>query len=146
MKPKRRDIFSPEKRSQVMSKIRGHYSKLDIRMNEILNESGLPYQMYPDLFGKPDFLVGDRIAVFCDSSFWHGRNWSKLRRKLLLGRNSDYWVSHINANKKRDRRVTAELRRRGFRVARFWDVEIQKVPNSVLGKLNSESELIEGHG
>lgn len=128
-----------------MSRIRGKYSRLDIRMKKILAKSGLRYQMYPNLFGKPDFLVEDRIAVFCDSSFWHGKNWGRLRRKLLLGRNSDYWVSHINANRQRDRRVTAELRKRGFKVVRFWDVDIQKTPNSVVGKLHSESELIEGH-
>lgn len=59
--------------------------------------------------------------VFCDSSFWHGRYWKKLSRKLPEG----YWRDHINATRKRDRRVNACLRKNNFKVLRFWDNDIE---------------------
>ena len=125
MAPTRHDVFSRKKRSVVMSRIRSKFTSLDLTMEKALSEAGVEYQMYPKEFGNPDFLVGNRIAVFCDSSFWHGRNWPALRRKLMNGNRPEYWVEHIRRNKKRDRLVTRELSKKGFTVIRFWDADIQ---------------------
>jgi DNA mismatch endonuclease, patch repair protein len=116
------DVFTKEKRSQVMAKIRSHGSRIEIRMKNELDEAGLHYEYQPKIFGKPDFLVESKIAVFCDSAFWHGRNWSKLKKQL----NKGYWQEHISNNRKRDLAVTKTLRKQGYVVLRFWDVDIQK--------------------
>lgn len=72
------DIFSKEKRSEIMSKIRSKGTKIELRMKKALEETGVEFEYQPKMFGRPDFFVPPNIAVFCDSSFWHGRNWRGL--------------------------------------------------------------------
>jgi DNA mismatch endonuclease (patch repair protein) len=104
-------------------------------MRKLLQKAGLSFKMYPKLFGNPDFLVERRVVVFCDSSFWHGRNWPKLRKQLRAGSNWRYWVSHIARNRARDRRVTNELRKAGYLVLRFWDQDVFKRPDRCLSQV-----------
>jgi DNA mismatch endonuclease, patch repair protein len=125
MAPAKYDVFSKRKRSEVMSRIRSRFTSLDLKMEKALSEAGVEFRMYPKEFGNPDFLVGNRVAIFCDSSFWHGRNWPALRKQLLNGSRPEYWVEHIGRNRKRDRLVTRELSKEGFTVIRFWDTDIQ---------------------
>ena len=67
------DIFSPAKRSWIMSRIRSKNTKIDLSMKRMLEENGLAYAMYPDVFGRPDFVLKEKqIAIFCDGEFWHG--------------------------------------------------------------------------
>jgi DNA mismatch endonuclease (patch repair protein) len=116
------DVFTKEKRSQVMASIRSKGSKIETKMENALNEHKISYEYQPNIFGKPDFLVKPKIAVFCDSSFWHGRNWEKLRKQLKEG----YWQDHIRKNIERDRVVNETLKAQGYTVLRFWDDKIRK--------------------
>jgi DNA mismatch endonuclease, patch repair protein len=114
------DVFTKEKRSQVMAKIRSKGSKIEMEMKDALEKNKIDFVYQPKLFGKPDFLILPNIAIFCDSSFWHGRNWKKLKPKL----SEQYWQGHIQNNKARDIRVNKTLRKNGYVVIRFWDNEI----------------------
>ena len=116
------DIFTKRKRSEIMSKIRSKGSKIELKLKRALEDKKVEFEYQPKLFGKPDFLVKPNIAVFCDSSFWHGRNWKALSSRL----SSRYWYDHIKTNRVRDREVNVELKRRGFIVLRFWDTDIEK--------------------
>lgn len=118
-----------------MSKIKSKRTKLDLRMEEILIEYGLDYEMYPDIYGHPDFLVRSNVLVFCDSSFWHGRNWTMLKKKLKKGNNPDYWIDHIQKNRKRDELVTKRLTRDGYVVLRLWDDEVFKQSDLCVRKI-----------
>lgn len=120
------DIFSKSKRSHIMSRIRSKDTKLDLAMESILKSSRMSFRKYPEMFGKPDFLIRKNLVVFCDSSFWHGRNWKTLKNKLVKGNNSAYWVSHISKNRKRDKTVNKKLRKEGYSVVRFWDTDVYK--------------------
>ena len=63
--------------------------------------------------GKPDIVfVRQRLAVFCDGDFWHGRKWNLRKEKLARGSNAEYWVAKIEANIARDRHHRAEPGRR----------------------------------
>lgn len=74
--------------------------------------------------GKPDIAITKwKIAVFCDSSFWHGRDFDK---KKPVATNHDYWEKKIRANMKRDEQVNKQLREQGWVVLRFWDFDINK--------------------
>jgi len=67
------DIFTPEKRSWIMSRIRSTNTKIDIKMKTMLSEIDHKYTMYPKMFGNPDFVISQKkIAIFCDGDFWHG--------------------------------------------------------------------------
>jgi len=116
------DLFSKEKRSEIMSKIRSKGTKIELRMKEALERNGIRFEYQPKMFGSPDFLIPPNIAVFCDSSFWHGRNWHKLKKKLT----KKYWYEHIQRNRERDKEVNTVLRSKGYIVLRFWDDEIEK--------------------
>ncbi len=131
------DVFSKGKRSEIMSKIRSKGTKLDITMMNMLSEANLPYELYPQLCGSPDFLVG-HIVIFCDSSFWHGKNWNKLKKKLAKGNNPSYWVSHIAKNRRRDRVVSGLLKTEGYGVLRFWDDEIYKHQERCVAAIKKE--------
>jgi DNA mismatch endonuclease (patch repair protein) len=104
-------------------------------MKELLRKARIRFTMYPRIMGNPDFLICEDIVVFCDSSFWHGRNWKKLKAQLERGSDPSYWVAHIAGNRDRDRRVNAFLRKIGYRVLRFWDHEVFKEPEGCLRRI-----------
>lgn len=117
------DIFSKKKRSEIMSKIRSKNTKIELLFKRALRKAKIPFKFQPKIYGHPDFLVGKNIAVFCDSAFWHGRDWKILRKKLSRAKNSLFWINHIKKNRYRDRRVTRFLGKTGFVVLRFWEDE-----------------------
>jgi DNA mismatch endonuclease, patch repair protein len=98
-----------------------------------LEENAFEFDYQPKLFGKPDFLIKPNIVVFCDSSFWHGRNWKKLKPQLKEG----YWQEHILGNIRRDRIVNSTLKKENYIILRFWDKEITKFPNKVIKKIRA---------
>lgn len=124
------DVFTPEKRSWVMSRIRGKNTKIEIKMKKILAENKLKSEQHPALYGNPDFLVGNRTVIFCDGDFWHGYNYDKKKkpRKKL-------WREKIEGNIKRDKRISRKLRRDGYSVLRFWEHDIEKKPEVCINKI-----------
>jgi DNA mismatch endonuclease (patch repair protein) len=116
------DIYTKEKRSEVMSKIKSRDTKIELKLKNELESQNIEHEYQPKIFGRPDFFVPPNIVVFCDSSFWHGRYWPKLKPRLKEG----YWREHIASNRKRDRIVNRYLRSHGYVVLRFWDVDIER--------------------
>jgi DNA mismatch endonuclease (patch repair protein) len=125
------DKFSKETRSRIMSQIRSKGSKIEITLKRAMEEREVKFVYQPKIAGNPDFLVEPSIAVFCDGSFWHGRNWRTQRKKIPQG----YWQDHIGANVARDKRITKMLRHEGFVVLRFWEEEIEKNHAKVIEKI-----------
>jgi DNA G:T-mismatch repair endonuclease len=64
------------------------------------------------------------VVVFCDSEFWHGKNFESARKSLK--RHEEYWVKKIERNIERDHLVNAELAKQGYVVKRYWGLEITK--------------------
>jgi len=118
------DIISPEKRSWNMSRIRSKDTSIEIRLRKALWNSGIRYRKnLKTLPGKPDIAITKyRIAVFCDSSFWHGRDYDTKKKP---GTNTAYWDKKIRRNIERDYEVDQMLRGLGWTVIRFWDIDIQ---------------------
>ena len=71
------DIFTPEKRSWVMSRIRSKDTKIEKKTASMLRKNKIRYRKHPKLFGSPDFVVEKKVLVFCDGDFWHGYLYSK---------------------------------------------------------------------
>ena len=116
-----------------MSRIKSKGSKIEMKMKKALDESLIEYDYQPKIYGKPDFLVKPKIAVFCDSSFWHGRDWKSLKPRLKEG----YWREHIQKNRKRDKSVNIQLMKKGFIVLRFWDDQIEKDLDFCLARIEA---------
>lgn len=97
-------------------------------METALREVGLKPTKHPKLFGRPDFIFRrEKVAIFCDSHFWHGYKWKV--RKGDIKRNRSFWLKKITGNIYRDRIVTRQLRRNGWTVLRFWEHRIKKSSN-----------------
>ena len=65
-----------------------------------------------------------KIAIFCDSEFWHGKNYHESTDRI--GTNSEYWKKKIKRNMERDKEVDTELATQGWTVLRFWEKDIRK--------------------
>jgi len=75
------DIFTPEKRSWVMSRIRSTNTKIDLKMKRLLSENKYKFEMYPKMFANPDFVLKrKKIIIFCDGDFWHGYKYHEKKK------------------------------------------------------------------
>ena len=127
------DVFSRKKRSWIMSRIRSKNTSIDRKMRDMLSGMNVRFEMYPDLFGRPDFQVGKRVLVFCDGDFWHGYRYAEKKRPA-----KKYWREKIEGNMRRDRKVSRRLRRDGWSVLRIWEHDIKKKPEKCMGKILSK--------
>ncbi|MCI5893556.1 MAG: very short patch repair endonuclease [Clostridiales bacterium] len=109
-----------------MKQVKNKDSKIEVALRKELWNRGLRYQKnVTSIFGKPDLVFkGKKVAVFCDSEFWHGYNWEE--RKKDFKSHQEFWIPKIERNMERDKEVTAELQRQGWTVLRFWGKEIKK--------------------
>lgn len=122
-----------------MSKIRGKNTEPELTLGKAMWSLGLRYRKHYPITGKPDFvLVKTRIVVFSDGDFWHGHNW-RLRGlkdyKSEFRKNRKFWINKIKRNMERDKKVNAELRRRGWKVMRFWASDIKRNPERCAKKV-----------
>ena len=124
------DIFTPEKRSWVMSRIRSMDTKIEKKVASLLRKNKIHYRRFPKLFGSPDFVVEKKILVFCDGDFWHGYKYEKKKRPP-----KKFWREKIERNMARDRKVTGKLRRDGWSVVRLWEHDIAKKPEKCIRKI-----------
>ena len=89
---------------------------------------------YNKIVGKPDNVFPKyKIAIFCDSTFWHGYNWEE--KKKRLDTNKEYWIKKIERNMERDKRVNEELTSQGWIVLRFWETDIKKNLDECVAKI-----------
>jgi DNA mismatch endonuclease Vsr len=111
-----------------MSRVRSSGSEIEKMLGKALWRAGIRYRKQYPVFGKPDFvIVKRRVAIFCDSEFWHGYRWG-IRRRLEHKTNRSYWFPKIERNRARDRLVNWRLKSNGWRVIRFWEREILRDP------------------
>lgn len=115
-----------EQRRKNMQAIKSKDSQIEIILRKELWQRGLRYRKNVNrIFGKPDIaFIGKKIAVFCDSEFWHGYDWEE--RKKDFKSHQDFWIPKIERNIKRDKEVTTKLESEGWVVLRFWGNEIKK--------------------
>ena len=120
------DDLTPEQRKKNMRAIRSKDTTIELALRKALWQRGIRYRKnYKGLIGKPDIVITKyRIAVFCDSDFWHG--YDRENRKARIKSNQNYWIPKIERNMKRDREVTAALVEQGWIVLRFWEHTIRK--------------------
>jgi DNA mismatch endonuclease (patch repair protein) len=111
-----------------MKNIKSKDTKVEIKLRKALWHKGYRYRKnYSALPGKPDIVLTKyKIAIFCDSEFFHGKDWEVLKPRLENGNNPDYWVSKISRNRQRDDEVNKKLLYEGWTVIRFWGKEITK--------------------
>ena len=89
-----------ETRSKTMSHIRGKDTSIEVALRKALWEKGYRYRKnYKALPGSPDIcLTKYKLAIFCDSEFFHGKDWEVLKPRVEKGNNGAYWVQKIQGN------------------------------------------------
>ena len=120
------DKHTPEQRRKNMQAVKNKDSQIELLLRQELWSRGLRYRKNVNrIYGKPDIVfIGKRVAIFCDSEFWHGYNWEE--RKKDFKSHQEFWIPKIERNMERDAEVTAKLESEGWTVIRFWGNEIKK--------------------
>jgi DNA mismatch endonuclease Vsr len=129
------DKLTPEQRRKNMQAVKSTGSKIEVKLITALSEKGLQFETHlKSIEGKPDIYFPDlNLAVFCDSEFWHGKNWEE--RKHDHKSNEDFWLKKISGNIERDKVVNKILKKQGISVLRFWGKDILKETNKCTSKI-----------
>ena len=83
------DRLTPEQRRKTMQAIRGKDTSIELKLRKELWKRGIRYRKNcKNVYGHPDIaFIGKKLAVFCDSEFWHGYDWEN--RKDAIQSNRD---------------------------------------------------------
>ncbi len=122
------DNLTVEQRKKNMRHIKSQDTEIELLLRKALWKHGYRYRKnYKKLPGKPDIAITKyKVAIFCDSEFFHGKDWSEQSERLKKSNNSEYWINKISGNIERDVRIDRELASLGWRVVRFWGKDIKK--------------------
>lgn len=120
------DRHTPEQRHRNMQAVKNKDSEIELLLRKELWNRGLRYRKNTNkVYGHPDIaFIGKKIAVFCDSEFWHGHDWE--RRKSDFKSHQEFWIPKIERNMQRDAEVNEKLLSEGWTVLRFWGKDIKK--------------------
>ena len=122
------DVLTQEQRHKNMKNIRSKNTKIERILRKALWERGIRYRKnYSKLPGKPDIVLTKyKIVIFCDSEFFHGKNWESQKIRLAKGNNGTFWINKISKNIIHDEEINKKLWFMGWTVIRFWGEEIKK--------------------
>lgn len=120
------DDLTPEQRRKNMQAIKSRDTTIEIMLRKALWHRGVRYRKnYKKLPGKPDIVITKhKIAIFCDSDYWHGYDWENRNQRIKSNR--EYWIPKIERNIARDKQVNEMLATQGWIVLRFWEWQIRK--------------------
>jgi len=109
-----------------MSRIRGKDTSIEVKLRKALWHKGIRYRKNcKDVFGRPDICIkSKKIAIFCDSEFWHGKLYKE--GKSIPKKNREFWTEKLEKNIMRDHDVNEKLKKDGWKVLRFWQKDIEK--------------------
>lgn len=125
----------PISRSENMRRIKSEETSIEIKLRKALWAKGYRYRKNcKKVFGKPDIcFIGKKIAIFCDSEFWHGKY--LLEDKYIPKTNTEFWISKLERNIQRDKEVNEALHKDGWIVLRFWQKDIEKNIDDCISKI-----------
>jgi DNA mismatch endonuclease (patch repair protein) len=128
----RGDIMSPEKRSMVMSRIKGKNTSPERIIFATLGQHGIYFAKHvKDLPGKPDIVFRQaKLAVFLEGDFWHGWRFPLWEHKL-----SEKWRKKIAATRERNHRNFRKLHGHGWRILRIWEHQIERSPEGCVERI-----------
>lgn len=130
------DIVDKDKRSLIMSRIRGTDTAPEKTVRSLLQRLGFRYRLHvKDLPGKPDIVLRKyTTAIFVHGCFWHQHKGCV--DGSLPKSNTAFWTSKLKGNVERDQRNLALLRKSGWKVCVVWECEL-KDRRKLTRKLNA---------
>jgi len=129
------DVFTKEKRSEVMACVKGRDTKPEKVVRSLVHRMGFRFSLYrKDLPGKPDIVLPRyEKVIFVHGCFWHGH--ANCRKATIPATNTEFWTEKIAKNKIRDTKSKRQLRRLGWQVLVVWECEIART-EKLMRKLN----------
>ena len=123
------DKLTPAQRRKNMQHVKNKDSQIELKLRRALWHAGFRYRKnYRAVFGCPDIVfLRLKIAVFCDSEFWHGYDWENRKHDFKSRR--EFWIPKIERNMARDRQVNESLTAEGWTVLRFFGNQIKRNVN-----------------
>ncbi len=120
------DVFTKEKRSEVMSRIKGKDTVLKISFRKLLHKDGFRFRKndkrYP---GKPDIILPKfQTAIFINGCFWHGHSGCKYF--IIPKTRTDFWVGKIRKTQENDSKNHSMMKEAGWKVIVLWECELEK--------------------
>lgn len=112
-------------RIRLMKSVRQADTEPERAVRRYLHASGLRFALHRrDLPGRPDIVLPRRgSVVFVHGCFWHGHHCA--HGSVMAKRNAAFWAAKIEANRARDRRKAAALRRLGWHVETIWECQLR---------------------
>ena len=129
------DVFTKAQRSAVMARVRSRdNASTEIRTVELLRATEITgWRRHSRIFGKPDFIFQKaKIALFVDGCFWHGCP----RCKRVPTSSEAFWRAKIQRNIQRDKKVSRQLRKEGWKVIRIRECRL-RMPTQFLNRLKA---------
>ena len=108
-----------------MQQVKNKDSQIELILRKALWNKGFRYRNnVKNVYGHPDIaFIGKKIAIFCDSEFWHGYDWENRKNDFKV--RQDFWIPKIEKNIERDKEVNAKLQQDGWTILRFWGNQIK---------------------
>jgi DNA mismatch endonuclease (patch repair protein) len=118
------DIISIERRSALMSRIRGKDTKIEMEVRRGLHALGFRYRLGgATLPGRPDIVLPKhRTVVFVHGCFWHQHDCHLFR---LPKTRTEFWKAKVDANRARDLQNEERLVAMGWRVETIWECSLR---------------------
>lgn len=118
-----------------MQRVKNKDSEIELLLRKALWDKGYRYRKnVKSIYGHPDIaFIGKKIAIFCDSEFWHGYDWENRKNDFKV--RQEFWIPKIERNIQRDIEVTSTLQQAGWTVLRFWGKDIKKNLDDCVSKI-----------
>ena len=123
------DVFTREKRSEVMSLIRSKNTKPEMIVRSLLHKLGYRFRLHrKDLPGKPDIVLPKhKTIIFVHGCYWHPHPGCKERKERKPPKqNAEYWQTKFARNLERDENARRDLMNAGWRVITLYECEMTR--------------------
>ncbi len=126
------DVFTPEKRSEVMSRIRTRDTKPELIVRSMLHRLGYRFTVNGpknrQLPGRPDIVLPKfDTVIFVNGCFWHGHEHCELFR--LPKTRTEWWKKKLEENRRRDELKQTELVLLGWNIVTIWECTLKNTSN-----------------
>lgn len=119
------DTLTKEKRSYLMSRVKGKDTKPEMIVRKYLHSHGLRYRLHVKLLpGSPDIVLKKyKTIIFINGCFWHGHENCPYSR--LPKTRAEWWRIKISNNIKRDQEKHSQLHKLGWNIMTIWSCQLK---------------------